>query len=75
MQNIDSEVNDLDQQVEEAKRRQASLILHHADLQERPLTWLDSAETSVEVTHNDEQYWDVHDKLRESLSTTWISKI
>uniref|UniRef100_A0A7S2I1X7 Poly [ADP-ribose] polymerase n=1 Tax=Helicotheca tamesis TaxID=374047 RepID=A0A7S2I1X7_9STRA len=75
MKNIDSELLDLDKQVEDAKRRQASLILKRADLQEMPLTWSDSDETLVEVTPEDDQYWSVQNKLKETMDDAWISKI
>mmetsp|Transcript_28279 Transcript_28279/g.41030 ORF Transcript_28279/g.41030 Transcript_28279/m.41030 type:complete len:836 (+) Transcript_28279:124-2631(+) len=75
MQNIDNELYDLDQQVEKAKRKQASLLLKRADLQEIPSTWTEVEDALVEVNPHDEEYWDIHDKLRESMGTAWISKL
>mmetsp|Transcript_18850 Transcript_18850/g.27339 ORF Transcript_18850/g.27339 Transcript_18850/m.27339 type:complete len:908 (+) Transcript_18850:1-2724(+) len=75
MKTIDTELLDLDKQVEEAKRRQASLILQRANLQEMPSTWSSSGETLVEVTPDDDQYWSIHNKLKETMSNAWISKV
>lgn len=63
---IDGELLDIDQKVGDAKRRQASLILQRAQLQGMPDTWTDTAETTVEVPPEDEEYWTVRIRMREN---------
>jgi len=75
MKRIDGELLDIDQQVEDAKRRQASLILQRAELQGLPDTWSDTLSTTVEVSPEDEQYWAVLDRMRESMDDAFISKL
>ena len=75
MNHIDDELAGLNQQVEDAKNRQASLILKREELQDFPDTWSDAKETLVEVTPMDEQYWFVQNKLHESMDDGWISKV
>jgi ABC-type branched-subunit amino acid transport system substrate-binding protein len=75
MNNIDDELAGLNQQVENAKKRQASLILKREELQDYPDTWSEAKETLVELTPQDEQYWFVQNKLHESMADGWISKV
>lgn len=72
---IDSELNDLSAQVEAAKEKQASLIRKRAELQGTPDTWTDSDQTLVEVSPTDDQYWQVADRLQETMSDAHISKL
>ena len=75
MKRIDGDLHDIDRQVEDAKRRQASLILQRAELQGMPDTWTETVNTIVEVTPEDKQYWTVLDRMRESMDDAHISKL
>lgn len=76
MKNIDNELLDINEVVEEAKRKQASLIMKRAALQETPATWSnDTLDTLVPVPPEDEQYWAVLEKLRETMPDGHISKL
>jgi hypothetical protein len=75
MQEIDDEIFDIDDKVEAAKRRQASLMQKRAALIEKPDTWSASKEILVEVLPNDPQYWAVCKRLRGDMSDAHISKL
>eukprot|EP00567_Pseudictyota_dubia_P002061 CAMPEP_0197465518 /NCGR_PEP_ID=MMETSP1175-20131217/64580_1 /TAXON_ID=1003142 /ORGANISM="Triceratium dubium, Strain CCMP147" /LENGTH=917 /DNA_ID=CAMNT_0043001535 /DNA_START=549 /DNA_END=3302 /DNA_ORIENTATION=- len=75
MKGIDSELADLEEKVKQAKKRQASLIQQRAGLQETPSTWSDSTEMLVEVFPDNDEYWDVCGKLRETMDDAWITKV
>jgi hypothetical protein len=75
MQEIDDEIVDIDDKVEAAKRRQASLMQKRAALIEKPDTWSASAEILVEVLPNDPQYWEVYNRLRGDMSDAHVSKL
>lgn len=75
MKKIDGELDDIGQQVENAKRRQNSLILQRAQLQGMPDYWTETSDTIVEVSPNDEQYWEVLDLLQETMDDVHISKL
>jgi len=75
MKNIDTELMDIGQIVEEAKKRQASLITKRAALQDTPSTWSDSLETLVPISPEDEEYWSVFTKMRETLPNVHISSL
>ncbi len=75
MKRIDGDLNDIDRQVEDAKRRQASLILQRAELQGMPDTWTEALDTIVDVAPEDKQYWTVLDRMRESMDDVYISKL
>ncbi|KAI2497146.1 hypothetical protein MHU86_17349 [Fragilaria crotonensis] len=75
MQKIDDEIIDIDDKVEAAKRRQASLMQKRAALIERPETWSGSNEVLVEVLPDDTQYWAVCNRLRGDMSDAHISKL
>jgi ABC-type branched-subunit amino acid transport system substrate-binding protein len=75
MQEIDDEIVDIDDKVEAAKRRQASLMQKRAALIEKPDTWSASAEILVEVLPHDPQYWEVYNRLHGDMSDAHISKL
>jgi hypothetical protein len=75
LKKIDEDLGNVNKQVENAKRRQASLILQRAELQGMPETWSDTVDTIVEVPPEDEQYWTVLDRMRESMDDVHISKL
>lgn len=75
MKNIDNELLDINQVVEEAKKRQASLIMKRAALQDTPSTWSDSLDTLVPVTPEDEEYWSIFEKLRQTIPDIHISSL
>lgn len=72
---IDGELLDIDKQVGDAKRRQESLILRRAQLQGLPDTWSDTDEILVSVNPDDEQYWTVLQRMRETMNDVHISKL
>ena len=75
MKKIDGELLDIDEQVDQAKRRQESLILQRAQLQGMPDTWSETLDTIVEVPPEDEQYWAVLDCMSQSMDDVHISKL
>ncbi|KAI2502804.1 hypothetical protein MHU86_11628 [Fragilaria crotonensis] len=75
MQEIDDEILDIDDKVEAAKRRQATLMQKRAALIEKPDTWSASNEILVEVLPNDPQYWEVCTRLQADMSDAHISKL
>ena len=75
MQEIDDEIVDIDDKVEAAKRRQASLMQKRAALIAKPDTWSASKETLVEVFPNDPQYWEVCNRLQKDMPDAHISKL
>jgi len=75
MGKIDAELLDINNQVEVATKRQASLILKRAELLEIPGTWTNTNETIVDVTPNDSEYWDVFDKLKKTKPDAYISRL
>jgi hypothetical protein len=75
MKNIDNELLDIDKQVEEAKRKQASLILKRSELQEKPDTWSDSTDRLVAVPPEDGEYWTIDARLKATMPDAHISKL
>mmetsp|Transcript_18867 Transcript_18867/g.54625 ORF Transcript_18867/g.54625 Transcript_18867/m.54625 type:complete len:756 (-) Transcript_18867:811-3078(-) len=75
MKGIDSELADLDDQVKEAKRKQADLIQQRVGLQETPPTWTDSDETLVELFPDEDEFWAVSKQLRANMNDAWITKV
>jgi type II secretory pathway pseudopilin PulG len=75
MKKIDDELLDIDEQVETAKQRQQSLILKRAQLQEKPETWSDCDDILVEVPPDEDQYWQVAARLKETMADAHISKL
>ena len=75
MNNIDDELVGLDKTVEDAKAKQQLLIMKRFALQGTPTTWSDAKETLVEVPPDNEQYWQVCDKLKATMDNAWISKL
>jgi len=76
VKNIDNDLDDINKVVDDAKRQQASLIMKRAALQGGvPSTWVDSPDTLVPVTPEDEEYWAVFEKMRETIPDVHISKL
>lgn len=75
MKVIDDELLGIDDQVERAKLRKDSLILKRSALQDKPDHWCVSDKTLVEVEPNDDQYWDVTDRLQDTMSDAHVSKL
>jgi hypothetical protein len=75
MKNIDNELVDIQEQVEAAKLKQASLILKRSALQEKPDTWSDSTERLVPVPAEDDQYWTIDARLKATMPDAHISKL
>ncbi|KAI2510261.1 hypothetical protein MHU86_4139 [Fragilaria crotonensis] len=73
--NIDEQLARINEQVEDAKKRQNFLLLKREELQETPDTWSTSTDILIEVLPEDEQYWSVAKKLRQSMDDAWISKV
>ena len=74
-QQIDNDLVDVQKIVEEAKKREATLIKQRFELQAKPDTWSTTNDILVEVPATDEQYWDVVDRLRETMDDAHISKL
>eukprot|EP00579_Thalassiosira_antarctica_P016237 CAMPEP_0201944724 /NCGR_PEP_ID=MMETSP0903-20130614/53539_1 /ASSEMBLY_ACC=CAM_ASM_000552 /TAXON_ID=420261 /ORGANISM="Thalassiosira antarctica, Strain CCMP982" /LENGTH=763 /DNA_ID=CAMNT_0048487777 /DNA_START=171 /DNA_END=2460 /DNA_ORIENTATION=- len=75
VKNIDNDLDNINQVVDDAKKRQASLIMKRAALQGTPSTWIDSPDTLVPVTPEDEEYWSVFEKMRVTIPNVHISKL
>uniref|UniRef100_A0A6V2BF44 WWE domain-containing protein n=1 Tax=Ditylum brightwellii TaxID=49249 RepID=A0A6V2BF44_9STRA len=78
IQNIDTQLLSLDNQIEEAKRKKSDLMNQRWSVQGMPSTWSNNNSENkilVEVTHESDQFWSIHDKLRETMDDAWISKI
>jgi len=75
MNKIDDELADVTDQVEAAKKKQASLIAARAKLQDTPETWSTTDKTLVSLPPEDGQYWDVAEKLRETMDDAHISEL
>ena len=73
--NIDEQLANINVQVEDAKKRQHDLLLKREELQEFPKTWSTSNDILIEVLPEDDQYWTVNAKLRQSMNDAWISKL
>jgi ABC-type branched-subunit amino acid transport system substrate-binding protein len=73
--NIDEQLANINDQVEDAKKRQNMLLLKREELQETPNTWSTSTDILIEVFPEDDQYWSVAKKLRQSMEDAWISKV
>jgi hypothetical protein len=64
-----------DEKVRREKEKRDALILERGKM-ERPKTWTDCGEQIlVEVAPQDEEYWTVHNKFRETMCDAHISKI
>lgn len=75
LRRIDADLVHVDRQVEAARRRQAALIEERAKNQEVPKTWSNDLHTLVEVQPEDDQYWDVLDRMRETMPDVHISHL
>ena len=75
VKNIDNDLDNINQVVDDAKKQQASLIMKRAALQGTPSTWIDSPDTLVPVTPEDEEYWSVFEKMRVAIPNVHISKL
>jgi hypothetical protein len=75
MKAINQELMGLDDKVEDAQRRKASLMKQRAQLVEKPNTWSESDDGLVEVTPFDPQYWTVYNRMRRDMSDVHISKL
>ena len=75
MKKIDSELDDINQAVDKAKKRQELLIMERAALQKTPLTSSDSPDILVPVTPEDDEYWSVIEKMRITIPNVHISKL
>lgn len=76
MNNIDIELGGIDEVIEKAMRRQKSLIMKRAALQDdTPSTWTKSLDTLVSVPPEDEEYWAVIEKIRITIPNAHISKL
>jgi hypothetical protein len=75
MNNIDNQLLDINKQVEAAKRKQALLILKRAELQDKPETWTVSPDQLVAVLPEDDEYWTINDRLKETMNDAHISKV
>lgn len=75
MKNIDNQLLDVNKQVEAAKQKQALLILKRAELQDTPETWTDSPDQLVAVLPEDDEYWIINDRLKETMKDAHISKV
>jgi hypothetical protein len=74
-QKIDQELLDLDQNLERNLIRKEELIRFRGELLVKPETWSDSNNVLVEVSPKEQQYWQVLEKLQESMSDAYISKL
>lgn len=75
MKLIDNELIDIGDQVETAKRRQASLMQKRSELQEKPETWSNSDKILVEVPPDEEQYWEVAARMQKTMPDAHITKL
>ena len=76
IQNIDDDLVDIDKQVEAAKQKKDRLIMARMTLKDNvPETWTDSTEVLVEVEPHDAQYWNVTERLQETMEDAHISKL
>jgi len=73
---IDTQLDDLNAEIEAAKRKKESLIKKRFYLQEKPKTWTASDKTLVELSPKiDDEYWNIFDKLRQDMPDAYISKL
>jgi len=72
---IDSQLDNLNEQIEEAKKKKENLIKERFRLQQRPETWTDTDKTLVEVMPSDSEYWDIFYRLRQDMPTAYIAKV
>jgi len=72
---IDSELDDIDTQLEKAKKRQELLVLRRAELKSKPSRWTDSTDILIEVLPTEAEYWDVNERLKASMNDAHISKL
>lgn len=75
IKNIDNDLDDINQVVDKAKKRQESLIMKRAAIQGTPSTWSDSPDILVPLTPEDEEYWSVFEKMRTTIPNVHISKL
>ena len=75
MKEIDSDLLNIDEMVEAAKKRQAELIERRAAIQDVPDTWSNDIRTLVKVPPDDDQYWSVLDRMRLTMPDVYISKL
>lgn len=73
--NIDDQLDDLNEEIEAAKRRKENLISERFRLQQKPETWTETDKTLVELLPNESEYWDIFEKLRLDMPDAHISKV
>ena len=73
---IDEDLIDLDKQVEAAKEKKDRLILARLALTDnKPTTWTDTPKLLVEVEPTDDQFWNVTERLQETMKDAHIAKL
>jgi len=76
VKNIDNDLDNINKVVDDAKKQRATLIMERAALQGGvPSTWVVSPDTLVPVTPEDEEYWSVFEKMRETIPDVHISML
>jgi hypothetical protein len=78
MQNVDSELDNVNKIIADAQKKAAELMARRAVMQEIPHTWdprVPDDQNIIELQPNDEQYWVVSDRLRETMQDAWVSKV
>ena len=75
VKNIDQDLDNIDQAVGDAQRRKQSLIMKRADILGTPSTWTESPDTLVQVKPDDEEYWQVLEKMRHTIPDVNISQL
>ena len=62
--------------LEAAQKKQTELLQKRQTMQTVPPTWSSATqETLVEVQPNEEEYWQVADKLHKTMDDAWITKL
>jgi ABC-type branched-subunit amino acid transport system substrate-binding protein len=72
---LDTDLQDVHEQLERAKERQRQLLARRQVVQDVPRTWSKARETLVEVSPHERQYWDVTTKLQQDMPDAWPSRI
>ena len=75
LNSIDDDLDNLNKVVDDAKKKQQSLIMKRAALQGTPSTWTESSDILVPVTPEDEEYWSVLESMRATIPNAHISQL
>jgi hypothetical protein len=75
LEDLQKKLANLDDEVDDANAKRNKLILERGAMVDKPDTWCDSTEILVNVGPLDEEYWQVADRLRETMPDAYISNV